>query len=186
MDVIDLLETSPVIAAIKSKEGLDCCLESECNVVFVLYGTVCDITQIVQKIKDSGKTPIVHVDLISGLSSKEVAVDYIKRNTLADGIISTKPMLVKRGKELGFISIQRTFVIDSMALATLKKQISVFKPDAIEIMPGIMPKILKEVRRYADTAIIAGGLLSDKKDVIEAFAAGADAVSTTKKELWYI
>ena len=43
----------------------------------------------VKKIKDAGKLAMVHIDLIAGLSGKEVAVDYIKQETLADGIIST-------------------------------------------------------------------------------------------------
>lgn len=186
MRMIDLLETSPVIAAIKSEEGLQHCLETDCQVVFILFGTICDIAVIVDRIKAAGKTAIVHVDFIAGLSTKEIAVDFIKKNTNADGIISTKAPLVKRARELDLLCIQRTFVIDSIALATLKKQIDSFKPDAVEIMPGVMPKILKEMREYTSMPLIAGGLLSDKKDVMAAFAAGVDAVSTTKEELWYV
>lgn len=184
--MIDLLETSPVIAAIKSEEGLLRCLETDCQVVFILFGTICDIASIVERIKKAGKTAIVHVDFIAGLNTKEIAVDFIKKNTSADGIISTKAPLVKHARELGLLCIQRTFVIDSIALATLKKQIDSFKPDAVEIMPGVMPKILKEMREYTSMPLIAGGLLSDKKDVMAAFAAGVDAVSTTKEDLWYI
>ena len=44
---------------------------------------------------DVYKRQMVHVDLITGLSGKEVAVDFIKNNTLADGIISTKPALIR-------------------------------------------------------------------------------------------
>lgn len=186
MRMIDLLETSPVIAAIKSEEGLQHCLKTECQVVFILFGTICDIAQIVDRVKESGKTAIVHVDFIAGLSTKEIAVDFIKTNTKADGIISTKAPLVKHARELGLLCIQRTFVVDSIALATLKKQIDSFKPDAVEIMPGVMPKILKEMREYTSMPLIAGGLLSDKKDVMAAFSAGVDAVSTTREELWYI
>ena len=53
-------------------------------------------------------------------------------------------------------------------------------------MPGVMPKVLKEIRAYTDIPIIAGGLISDKKDIMAAFDAGADAISTTKQELWFV
>lgn len=53
------------------------------------------------------------------------------------------------------------------------------------MMPGIIPKVLKEIRGYTDIPIIAGGLISDKKDIMAAFAAGADAISTTKEDLWF-
>lgn len=186
MNMIDLLETSPVIAAVKNESGLENCLKTECRVVFLLFGTICDVADLVDRVKAAGKIAIVHVDLIQGLSSKEVSVDFIHRNTRADGIISTKSPIVKHAKELGMICIQRTFVVDSMALSTLKKQIESFHPDAIEIMPGVMPRVIQKIRQETELPLIAGGLLSDKKDIMAAFEAGADAVSTTREELWYV
>ena len=34
--------------------------------------------------------------------------------------------------------------------------------------------------------VIAGGLISDKEDIIAALDAGATAISTTKEELWFL
>ena len=186
MTMLELLEESPIIAAVKSQEGLEHSLKSECKVVFVLFGTICDIDAIVAKIKAAGKIAIDHLDMIQGLSTKKVAVDFIAHNTKADGIISTKNVLVEYAKEIGLFAIQRTFVVDSIALNTLKKQIELFRPDAVEIMPGVMPKILKIMREYTDIPLIAGGLLSDKKDVMAAFEAGVDAISATNEDVWYV
>lgn len=186
MKAMELLEASPVIAAVKDDAGLKRCFESECQVVFILYGTICSMGSIVREVKDHGKYAIVHADLAAGLSSKEIVVDFIKQNTLADGIISTKPLLVKRAAELGLFGIQRTFIIDSLAMTTTKRQIDTFHPDLVEIMPGVMPRVLKEIRAYTDIPIIAGGLISDKKDIMAAFSAGADAISTTREELWFM
>ena len=140
----------------------------------------------VHRLKEAGKIPIVHMDLITGLSSKEVSVDYIKDTTRADGIITTKPLLVKRAKELELLAIQRFFIIDSIALNNTRRQIETCCPDCVEIMPGVMPKILKIVHDFAGVPVIAGGLLTDKKDVIAALSSGADAVSTTNSSLWRI
>lgn len=186
MTMLELLEESPIIAAVKSREGLEKSLQSECKVVFVLFGTVCEIGSIVAKIKDAGKVAIVHVDMIQGLSTKKEAVDFIARNTRADGIISTKNALVEHAKGVGLLAIQRTFVVDSIALNTLMRQIEAFRPDAVEIMPGIMPKILRFVRERTEIPLIAGGLLADKKDVMAAFEAGADAISATNESVWYV
>ena len=73
MTMLELLEESPIIAAVKSWEGLEKSLKSECKVVFVLFGTICDIDQIVARIKDAGTVAIVNVDMIQGLSPKRVA-----------------------------------------------------------------------------------------------------------------
>ena len=180
----DLFEISPIITAVKDEEGLAQAMETDSPVVFILYGTICNIADIVKVVKDHDKIAIVHVDLIRGLGSKEVVVDFIHQNTKADGIISTKAPLVKHAMELGMIGGQRTFLIDSMALDITRKQLTTFRPDFMEIMPGVMPKILRMIRVYTDIPLVAGGLISDKRDILAAFDSGADAVSTTKSELW--
>ena len=182
--ISDLFEISPIITAVKDEQGLEKALKTESPVVFLLFGNICNITGLVDQVKNSGKIAIVHVDLIQGLSSKEVAVDFIHQNTRADGIISTKAPLVRHAMDLGMIAGQRTFLIDSMALETTKKQLLTFQPDFMELMPGVMPKILKTVRGYTEIPLVAGGLISDKKDILAAFDAGVDAVSTTREELW--
>ena len=101
------LEDSPIIAAIKNDNDLTLALETDCKIIFILYGTVCNIEKIVSAIKNADKIAMVHLDLITGLASKEISVSFIKEFTKADGIISTKPALVKFAKELGFITVQR-------------------------------------------------------------------------------
>ena len=63
--------------------------------------------------------------------------------------------------------------------------ISQAKPDLIEIMPGVIDKV---IRRFAceKTPVIAAGLIETKAEVMGALSCGAVAVSTGKKELWDI
>ena len=181
----DLIEANPVIAAVKDMEGLDaCCKTDEIKVVFILFGDICNISAIVGQIKESDKVAMVHIDLITGLSSKEVAVDFIRNNTSADGIISTKPALIKRARELSLYTTLRVFVLDSMAFENIEKQMSVARPDIIEILPGLMPKVIRRVCRLVKVPVIAGGLISDKEDVMAALSAGAISVSTTNQKVW--
>lgn len=68
--IMEELEDCPVIAAVKDEKGLEECLNMDVGMVFVLYGTVCTISEIVKRIKDQGKIAVVHIDLIQGLSRK--------------------------------------------------------------------------------------------------------------------
>jgi len=183
-DFSNLLEDSPIIAAIKDEEGLQKCINSELSVIFVLYGNICNISDIVARLKDAGKTVIIHLDLIEGLSSKDVAVDFIKQYTKADGIISTRPVLIKRAKELSMITVFRFFILDSMALRQIDKQLNTVKPDAIELLPGPMPKIVKKICVKCPFPVIAGGLISDKEDVIALLSNGAISISTSDTKIW--
>ena len=181
----DLIESNPVIAAVKDIDGLNaCCAREEIKVVFILFGDICNIGTIVSQIKQADKVAMVHVDLITGLSGKEVAVDFIKNNTLADGIISTKPALIKRARELSLYTTLRVFVLDSMAFENIEHQMAVARPDIIEILPGLMPKVIRRVCRLVRVPVIAGGLISDKEDVMAALSAGAISVSTTNPKVW--
>ncbi len=181
----EAIESNPVVAAVKDMEGLErCCELEDIRVVFILFGDVCSIRGIVDKVKTAGRMAMVHVDLIAGLGSKEVAVDYIRQFTKADGIITTKPALIRRGKELSLCTVLRYFLIDSMALENIRIQQHMVKPDFIEVLPGIMPKVLGKICRTSRIPVIAGGLITDKEDVMGALSAGAIAVSTTNRNVW--
>lgn len=185
-ELVELLEETPVVAAVKSEEGLDKCLESESQVAFVLYGTVVTISEIVARIKEAGKTALVHVDLIDGLSAREASIDFIAKETGADGIISTKPALVRYAKNHGLLAIQRFFLLDSIALVNVQKQLAQEGADLVEVLPGVMPKIIHRLAESCQKPIIAGGLISDKEDVVNALSAGAAAVSSTNPGVWFL
>ena len=89
----EALEDSPIIAAIKDDEGLKKCVTSDSRVIFILYGDILTIPDIIDTVKAAGKLAMVHIDLITGLSSKEITVDFLKKYTKADGIITTKPTI---------------------------------------------------------------------------------------------
>ena len=184
----DAVEANPGIAAVKSDAGLQAAVEmEEIQVIFVLYGDVCTIPEILERIKAAGKKAMVHIDLIAGLSAKEISVEFIARQTRADGIITTKPALVRRAKELGIFAVLRFFVIDSLALKNienLEMQCGTSRPDFIEVLPGVMPKVLGRIAKVSRIPMIAGGLITEKEDVIAALSVGAIAVSSTNQDVW--
>ena len=184
--LLNELENNPIIAAIKDDDGLEVCIKSECKIVFVLFGTVTSIPSIIHKLKANSKIVFVHLDLIDGLSSKEAAVEYLKKSTQADGIISTKINLLKIAKQKGFITIQRIFLLDSLALSNVLKSGDNPNVDFIEILPGLMHKITRQLTKKLKSSIISGGLISDKEDIVSALKSGSVAASTTKKDLWFV
>ena len=180
----DALSDNPIIMAIKDEAGLKACLKvHDETVVFVLYGEVATIAEITEQLKEAGKQVMVHMDLIAGLSAREEAVDFIAKYTRADGIISTRYDQIRRGKQLNLSTIYRIFVIDSKALSNLNRHIGDYA-DIVEILPGLMPKVIRRMRKELGVPIIAGGLIADKEDVIQALDAGAIAISTTNEDVW--
>ena len=118
---VDKIEASPIIAAVKNDSELERCLRTEVEVVFTLYGDVCTIPEITKKIKEAGRIAMVHLDLVAGLTQKEISIDYIRDKTCADGIITTRANLIRHAKERGLATVLRYFVLDSMAIDNIHK-----------------------------------------------------------------
>ncbi len=181
----ELLEVNPIIAAIKDNTKTEKIVDSDCEVVFLLSGDILTLKKKVRELQKHDKKVFVHVDMISGMSSSPVVVDFIKEELNLDGIITTKANIVKRAIELDLPVVQRFFFIDSMSLQNAIDGLKKFKPQAIEIMPGIVPKIIRKINKvYPDIPIICGGLIDDMSEVIQAISSGAMAVSTSNCLLW--
>jgi Glycerol-3-phosphate responsive antiterminator (mRNA-binding) len=183
-DIKSLFSSSPIIAAVKSDDLMREAAKSNVKVIFVLYGSILTIADTVRYLKDNGKTVIVHIDLIQGLSGRDVAVDFIKQNTEADGIISTKQNLVKYALDLGLVAGERTFIVDSIAKENIKTHLKAFEPSFLEVMPGVITKVITELVSSTQVPIVAGGLVSDAEDLAAIARSGASAVSTSNVALW--
>lgn len=71
-----------------------------------------------------------------------------------------------------------------MSYENIVKQIANAKPDMLEILPGVMPKIIRRLSKTVKVPVIAGGLILDREDVMNALSAGAISVSSTNPEVW--
>lgn len=180
------LEANPIIAAIKNDAGLEAAITSTCPIIFILYGNLCNIGEIVDRLKQAGKIVFIHVDLLEGTSSKNIVVDFIKKASAADGIISAKVTLLKAAKVAGLLTIHRFFLIDSISYESLPKLAASSGADCVEIMPGYSKRGIRWVLEIIpeDQILIASGLVCRKEDIVNALSAGATAISTTNIEAW--
>lgn len=182
----ELLEAHPVISAVKDNGGLEKCLESDCKIVFVLFGSINDISDIVFRLKQADKIVFVHADLIDGLANREASIDFLKKTAEPDGIISTKLPLIKHAKALDMLTVMRFFVIDSRAMENIRHCDLKQYADFIEILPGLMPKIIEKITKMTKKPVIAGGMIEEKEDVVTALSSGAVAISTTNQSVWFL
>ena len=83
--------------------------------------------------------------------------------------ISTRPNLIHHAKELGLITVQRFFLLDSISFENVVRQSS--HADVIDILPGAMPDVIRRLSQRVTQPLIASGLLTDKRDVCGALAA---------------
>ena len=72
--LLELLDVGPVIASVKDEAGLSAALKSDVGVIFLLFGDVLNIGEMVGRAHAAGKAVFVHLDLVDGLAAREVSV----------------------------------------------------------------------------------------------------------------
>lgn len=184
--ILDAMRDFPIIAAVREAKDLNTALSSNAQVIFLLTGDIMNISEIVQEVKRHDKIVFVHFDLLEGLGKDNKAVEYLAEKIKPHGIISTRNNILIHAKQFDLFCIQRLFILDSQALKTGFASTKQIVPDAIEVMPGIIPSVISEISVDVHQPVIAGGLVKTKEEVINALKSGAIAVSTSEKSLWFI
>ena len=185
MKIVDMVE-SQIIASIKKESDIDKAINGTPNIAFLLTGNLLNLKQYIDRLKQNDMHVFLHLDFIEGMSNSRVAIKYIAQEWKPSGIITTKNNLVKYAKEEGLLTIQRIFLIDHSALQNGLQMIKTCTPDAVEVLPALMPKIIDTLSRKLTIPLIVGGLISSKEEILDALRAGALAVSSGNPNLWKI
>jgi glycerol uptake operon antiterminator len=183
----DVLENRHIIAAVRNDEGLAAVEKASTETVYVLYGNTLTIADLLGRLRRQGKLPLVNLDLLTGLSRDAVNAEYLT-SCGAAGVISTHGEVLRASRRHGLITVQRTFALDSAAIEAGLRTTSQFLPDAIEILPAVAaPRVVSRFRKaHPNLRIVAGGLISDLKEVESLLASGINAVSVSDPRFWMV
>ena len=177
------INENTVIAAVRRSEDFEKAVSSENRIIFDLSPDISDIGEKVKKAHEADKKLFIHLDLASGIGKDKSGILFVK-SLGVDGIISTRTNIIKSAREAGLFTVQRFFAVDSQSVDTVSETQKSSKADMIEIMPGIVSKVISGLKNLINVPIIAGGLIETADEVRDAVRAGATAVSTGKIELW--
>lgn len=180
-DLTERLECFPIIAAIRENRWQKA-LSSPAEVLFYLEASLLTVGQRIRQAHEAGKILFVHMDLAEGFGKDRAALQYLADRGV-DGIISTRAQTIRTAKDMGLLTVQRFFALDSQGMDSVQETLKAANPHFMEIMPGVLPKI---IRRFSGgtTPVIAGGLIEAKAEVTAALSSGATAISTGCPELW--
>lgn len=183
-DLRQYLGKEAVIPVVRRGEDLPAALDTRASCLFLVAGDITTIKRDVQLIRERGKACFLYVDFIEGLGSDRATVRYLAREVRPTGLVTLKNHLLKYAKGEGLLAIQNLFLLDSQAIKTGLTSTRKYAPDGLEILPGIMPRVIREIVALVSIPVIAGGLLEKEEDIQAAFQAGAVAVAVGRKDLW--
>lgn len=174
----------PILPAIRNMKQFDEFLNSSFS-----YGVILDIhlgqlKGVIKEAQKHGKNMMVHVDLIQGIKHDEYGAEFICQDIKPAGIISTRSNVIAKAKQKKIYAIQRLFLLDTSAMEKSMEFIGKHKPDFIEVLPGIVPSLIQEIKEKTGIPIFAGGFIRTEEDVEQALKAGAVAVTTSNTKSW--
>lgn len=177
-------QSNSVIPSVRSQEQFQQALKSDSPIVLVLFGDILTLPEMVKAADACGKGLFVHLDFIGGIGKDEAGIHFLSQMGIA-GLITTKAYLCHVIRDSGMIAIQRLFLMDSESLRTGINLAVKYKPDIIEVLPGIVPAFsIERIKKETKLAVFGGGLIQTEEDVQTAFKNGITAISTSNKDLW--
>lgn len=183
-DFLQQLGQDRLIASIKSPKNLERFLETEIQAAFLLTGNISVIKRYVDLLKQHNRMVFLHIEKIPGISYDREGLEFLAKFVKPTGIVTTKSSLINYAKQEGLVAIQRLFLVDTDAVAQGLKTVQNIKPDALELMPGLIPEMIEKIVKKTSIPIITGGLIQNESHIQAALKAGATAVSTGKSWLW--
>ena len=180
---MSLFDQKAVAAAVRTEEDFSAALESKVDVIFLLYSSIMTVEAQIERAHKAGKKALIHMDFAEGIGKDRAGLHFIKLKG-ADGILTTKTNMIRPAKDIGLVTVQRFFIVDSISYRSSVETARSVRPDMVEIMPAVMPKVIHNIAGDLNMHVIAGGLIDTKEEIMEILAAGAFAVSTGKEALW--
>ncbi|SDZ17831.1 glycerol uptake operon antiterminator [Evansella caseinilytica] len=181
-----LLHNSKILPAIRDLKELDAVVKYDHEYVVLLNTHIGQLKSIIAMLHQHQKKVLLHADLVQGLKTDEYAAQFLCRDIRPEGLISTRKNVLLTAKKHHLITVQRLFLLDSIALESSYNMMKAIQPDCIEVLPGVMPHIIQEIYEKTSIPVIAGGLIRTAAEVDAAIEAGATAITTSKKELWHL
>ncbi|KON90035.1 hypothetical protein AF332_26640 [Sporosarcina globispora] len=181
-----LMKNNPIIAAVRDVSLIKKAVLSPVETIFLMTGDIFSIEHCVEESRKYHKSIFLHVDLIKGIANDREGIKYLSQKVKPNGIVSTKNQLIQAAKKEGLLAIQHLFMLDTQAYENGIRNVSNVQPDAIEIMPGLMPRIIQELYEKIDCPIITAGLIKHPNEIRKVIEAGAQGVAIGEPELWYL
>ena len=172
-----------VIAAVKNENELNMACRSNVRRIFWLSPSIQALDAAVEAVHAAGKQIFIHIDLAEGIGKDRAGLLYVKEKGV-DGIISTRVKIIKGAGGNGLVTGPRFFLVGSQSVNTALEGIKASRTDMVEVMPGIVTKVIADLKKKLNIPIIAGGLIDSPDEVKAALSSGASAVSTSKVQLW--
>lgn len=178
--------SDPVVAVVRDAKELDDALVSRVSAIEFRAGDLRTLPREVARAREAGKAVFLYPELISGLGRDPAAIEFLCGYARPNVVVSTKKQILQKARACGLTTIFQIFMIDTQAFETGIQAAAKTDCDAVEIMPGAIPHIVREVCGLIELPVLCAGLVKTTAEIEVLLAAGASAVATSRRPLWFM
>ena len=191
----ELLKNYKLIPSAANKASLKFAVEqTDYPCIMLKMGDINTLRKYTTYIHEYGKTVMVHIDSIKGISKDKAGFHYMKRIGV-DAIISMKPQYIKMIREEDIHAILGVFLVevlhcpcymfaDSASVSYAVQNIHFTKPDSVIVMPMTIPdETFEYLQKSVNVPILAGGLGIHERIISHVLSLGITACPVTNQEL---
>lgn len=149
----------PIIAVVRRTDELEAALSSPAAIIELRASSLIELPQIAMRCREAGKALFLYPELLEGLGHSAAS--------------------------LGLLTVYQIFMIDTQAFGTGVRNAQKIHCDAIEVMPGAIPNIVREVCTLIDKPVLCAGLVKTSEEIRVLLEAGARGIATSTRSLWY-
>lgn len=177
------IEQQIIIPAARTVKDFEHLITLPVEYIVILDAHLGQLIHLAKMGREKKKKLLVHADLVQGLKHDEAGAQFLCQFIRPAGLISTHSSVIMTAKKHKIVSIQRIFLLDSHSLETSVRVLRNCEPDYVEVLPGVIPKLVHDVAKETKRKIIAGGFIRTVEEVEAAIAAGASAVTSSSAEV---
>lgn len=175
----------PIIAVVRRTDELEAALSSPAAIIELRASSLIELPQIVMRCREAGKALFLYPELLEGLGHSAASIEFLTRYARPTGIVSTKKQILNTAASLGLLTVYQIFMIDTQAFGTGVRNAQKIHCDAIEVMPGAIPNIVREVCTLIDKPVLCAGLVKTSEEIRVLLEAGARGIATSTRSLLY-
>ncbi len=132
-----------------------------------------------------GVAIFVNLDGVEGLAPDSAALAFVATDLGLSGVLSVKPHVLKDASRFRLRTIQRIHALDSTGLETGLRTLASPPPQAVAVAPALaIPHVLDTIRLVTAAPLWGTGYVTTSAQARQILAAGAEVVSSARREVW--
>lgn len=174
-----------LLPAVRDQASLHQALDLGYRQVLVERGSLLAMVGALAAAARRGVAIFVNLDGVEGLAPDTAALAFVATDLGVSGVISVKPHLLRDASRFRLRTIQRIHALDSTGLETGLRTLASPAPQALAIAPALaIPHVVTALRAVTSVPLWGTGYVTTSGQARNVLAAGAEVVSSSRREVW--